>query len=65
LRIEAAKEMVAKDIFSLTAIAESCGFGNLHHFSKMFKKYTGIPPSQYVKHESSYIAIEPKIVKDY
>ena len=32
---------------SLTEIATGCGFGNLSHFSRVFREHTGVSPSAY------------------
>jgi AraC-like DNA-binding protein len=32
---------------SIESIAEKCGFSDRHHFSKVFKKETGMPPAAY------------------
>lgn len=47
LRIKKAKEMLGGDYGSISDIAESLGYLNIYDFSRVFKKYTGIPPSKY------------------
>ena len=32
---------------SIAYIAEACGFENLYHFSRAFRAYEGISPSEY------------------
>lgn len=34
---------------TIREVAEACGFSDIYHFSKVFKKFTGLPPSRYVK----------------
>lgn len=46
-RITAAMEILCSQRLSIGEVAEKCGFGSLHHFIKIFKKYTGMTPSQY------------------
>lgn len=46
-RITAAMEMLCSQSLSVGEVAEKCGFGSLHHFTKRFKKRTGMTPSQY------------------
>ena len=49
VRIEKAKEMLKSDYGSLASVAESVGYSNVYHFSKMFKKLTGISPGKYAR----------------
>ena len=49
LKIGIAKQMIADSNISLTKISENLGFSSIHYFSKMFKKKTGITPSEYRK----------------
>ncbi len=46
-RITAAMEMLRSQSLPVGEVAEKCGFGSLHHFTKTFKKRTGMTPSQY------------------
>ena len=49
LRIGKAKAILAGDYDSIAQVAESVGYSSVYHFSKMFKTYTGMSPSQYAK----------------
>ncbi len=51
LRIERAKELLITGRFSISEIAEACGFENVYYFSTVFKKETGLPPSRYLSKE--------------
>jgi len=46
-RIEKAKKMLRTEMFSLSEIAEECGFSNVYYFSRIFKQLTGITPKKY------------------
>lgn len=50
-RVEKSKQLLGKtDNVSVYKIAEELGFGkNPHYFSQVFKKYTGMTPSQYLE----------------
>lgn len=48
-RIEEAKLYLQRGYGSITDIAFMVGFNDLNYFSKVFKKMTGLTPSQYVK----------------
>lgn len=47
LRIQHAQELLGTTSLTLDQIAEYCGFADVHHFSKTFKKSVGIPPRMY------------------
>jgi len=46
-RIERAKTLLLDDAVSLEAIAIQCGFHSAAHFSRMFKRATGLSPIKY------------------
>jgi len=48
-RIQKAKDILSSDYNSISQVAESVGYSSVYHFSKMFKTYTGLSPSQYAK----------------
>lgn len=47
LRIEKAKQLLADNQHTVTAIAEKCGFSSLYHFCRCFKERTGCTPREY------------------
>ena len=49
LKVKAAKSLIRETDMSLTQISENLGFANIHYFSRIFKKFTGMPPRQYAK----------------
>ena len=49
-RIVKACELIQNTSLKYTEIAEQLGFGSLHYFSRMFKKETGMSPSEYANH---------------
>ncbi|MDQ0897723.1 response regulator [Paenibacillus sp. V4I7] len=46
-RIKLAKELLSQTNISISAIASSAGYTNFSHFTKIFKKYAGIGPTEY------------------
>lgn len=48
-RIQKAKDLLSSDYGSISQVAESVGYRSIYHFSKMFKAYTGLNPSEYAK----------------
>lgn len=48
-RIEKAKQLLLLDTHSIGEIAEELHFSDIYHFSKTFKKITGISPQNYIK----------------
>ncbi len=48
LRIIEAKKLL-REGYSVSSVCETVGFGNVSHFIRTFKKYTGTSPKQYAK----------------
>lgn len=49
IKIEKAKNDLASGRTSIKQVAESLGFADVYHFSRIFKEFTGMPPGQYQK----------------
>lgn len=49
LRMKEAKRLIRNSDQSITQIAEALGFTSIHHFSRVFKKTTGMSPREYAK----------------
>ena len=49
LRIERAKELLAKHQFNVSQTGESVGYSNIPYFIKLFRSYTGFTPGEYKK----------------
>lgn len=50
VRMKKAVELLSSDYNSVTAIAQAVGYNSIYHFSKIFKQYYGVAPTEY-KHE--------------
>lgn len=49
VRINNAKELISTTSLKISEIGCSVGFNDEYYFSKVFKKYTGIPPTVYAR----------------
>jgi len=47
VRMETAKDYIVKSNYKLSAIAEMVGYNDAGYFSRSFKKYFGVSPSEY------------------
>lgn len=47
LKLEAAKQMIREQQLNFSQIADRLGYSSIHYFSKQFKRFTGMSPSQY------------------
>ena len=54
LRIEHAQELLQTTDLPLREIAESCGFADVHHFAKAFKRFVHTPPGAYREQEQHF-----------
>lgn len=48
LRIKKAKKLMRDGDLNLTQVSACVGFSSIHYFSKLFKAYEGISPSEYI-----------------
>lgn len=53
MKIEKAKELLEKHEYMMYEISDMLGFENPYYFSKVFKKLTGITPSEYEMHRAA------------
>ncbi len=49
LKLEEAQKMIAETQLNFTEISEKLGFSSVHYFSKLFKKKTGLTPTEYAR----------------
>ena len=47
MRLRLAKELLITGRYSVSRVAEMCGYENVYYFSNVFKKETGISPGRY------------------
>ncbi len=48
-RMQKAKDLLSSDYGTITQVAESTGYSSVYHFSKMFRLYTGMSPTEFAK----------------
>ncbi len=46
-RLRRAQNLLMESSFSITEISEALGYSDVYTFSRLFKKYTGVSPTQY------------------
>ena len=49
IRCDTAKKLLSEGEYNVGEVADMCGFDNMPYFTKTFKKYTGVLPSQVKK----------------
>ncbi len=54
VRIRKAKRLLTDTPFTVTAIAEECGFSSVYHFCRSFRQRTGKTPTQYAAENRIY-----------
>lgn len=52
-RLQKAKTLLHSDYDTIEQVALSVGYNSIYHFSKMFKQYTGITPTEYASRARS------------
>ena len=53
IRINVAKDLLRNPSMRIGNIAEEVGFIDMAHFSRVFKKYTGLTPKEFERAELS------------
>ena len=51
IRLRKAQQLLCEGKRRVSQVAELCGFSNEYHFSRTFKKFTGISPSEYARNQ--------------
>jgi AraC-like DNA-binding protein len=54
IRTDKAKQLLTDGILKINVIAEMCGFSNSYHFCRVFRKRTGLTPTEYMKQNRIY-----------
>ncbi len=49
IKIDKAKQMLKTGTLTVTEISSKCGYSNVYHFCEIFKKKTGMTPTEYRK----------------
>ena len=53
IKLQKSKELIRENQYTISEIADMLGFSSIHYFSRLFKKYFDISPSEYAKEASS------------
>ena len=48
LKLSRAEELLASQMYSVTEAAEMSGYTDMSHFSREFKKHTGMSPTEFI-----------------
>ena len=54
LRIRKAKQLLVESPFSVSAVAEECGFSSVYHFCRAFRQRTGDTPTDYALRNKAF-----------
>ena len=49
MRMDRAKALLESDYVSVAQVAQDVGYNSIYHFSKMFRLYTGMSPTEYAR----------------
>lgn len=49
LKIEESKKLIRETEYNITQVSNKLGFNSVHYFSRLFKKITGVSPTEYEK----------------
>ena len=47
VRMQKAKQLLAEGALKISAVAQACGFSNPYHFCRVFRRCTGVTPTDY------------------
>lgn len=54
LKVNYACDLLQSGLYTVSRVAEVCGYGSIHYFSRQFKEHMGISPSKFIeKYKSS------------
>ncbi|MDD6137074.1 MAG: AraC family transcriptional regulator [Lachnospiraceae bacterium] len=59
--VSKAKKYLREDNYNITQIAYMLGYSTVHYFSRQFKKFTGMSPSQYTNSVKAIVNKEKTI----
>lgn len=49
LKIHYACDLLRSGLYSVTQISDMCGFSSIYYFSRQFKEYIGLSPTEYIR----------------
>jgi AraC-like DNA-binding protein len=61
VRHEGAKRLIREGRLNMTAIAEKCGYGSVHYFSRKFTAMEGMTPTEYARSVKSMLQSDTEL----
>lgn len=58
IKLQKSKELIRENQHTISEIADMLGFSSIHYFSRLFKKYYDVSPSEYAKNAKEAAASE-------
>ena len=58
IKLQKSKELIRENQHTISEIADMLGFSSIHYFSRLFKKYYDVSPSEYAKDAKEAVASE-------
>lgn len=53
IKLQKSKELIRENQYTISEIADMLGFSSIHYFSRLFKKYFDVSPSEYARENST------------
>lgn len=54
VRMQAAKQLLLNPYCNISEVAAACGFEDMHYFTRVFKKFYGVPPGEFRNNSAEF-----------